>query len=372
MTDPQALLEELAGPAGAGLRVERADGSLLWEGACGLAGPDGPAMTAATPFHLASIAKTFTATLVLQLLGEGAFGGAGLDTPFVGLPPFARHLGDRLAPAGTTLRHLLTHTAGLRDTMEDGPAALGGPEGPAPGSLLAHVIGANPGQGWEPWDPARPDDPLAGVINWYLATGTAAAPLSAPGERFRYSDTGYVLLALVAEAAAGKSYPALVRERILDPLGLGEAVYMPWREPRPDGLPSPDAEVWMGPVPVLASGGNLSFDYGGGGLVARPDALIAFLRALLAGQLFATSEPLAAMTAWQAYEGLAAPRRAVGLGLFETGFGDLRFIGHSGAWSGRMLYAPDHRLFLAGSLNRAGAPNDWHARILRAILETTS
>jgi D-alanyl-D-alanine carboxypeptidase len=370
MTDPATLLASLAGPAGASLRVERRDGSLLWEGAAGAATPAGAAMSADTPFHVASIGKTFTATLILQLAEEGAFGAAGIDRPFAEVAPFAPAIAARLVQPGTALRHLLLHTAGLRDAFEDGPDALAGPQGPAHGSLMAHMTGTDPTRGWEPWDPSRPDDREAGVLNWFLATGTAAAPLSLPGVRFHYSDTGFMLLALLAEAVAGTDYPALVRSRILAPLGLAEAIYMPWREARPAAMTLADAEVWMGPMPVLASGGNLSFDYGGGGQVATPAALIYFLRALLAGRLFRRPETLAAMTALQAVDGLVAPRRAVGLGLFETGFGRFRFIGHSGAWSGRMLFEPDLGLFLSGTLNQAGAPTGWHADMLQSVLET--
>jgi D-alanyl-D-alanine carboxypeptidase len=369
MTDPAALLTDLAGPAGASLRVERADGTLLWAGAAGAATPGGPPMTAETPFHVASIGKSFTAALVLQLAEAGRFGPTGLDTPFAEVAPFAPAIAARLVQPGTTLGQLLRHTAGLRDTFEDGPEALGGPQGPADGSLMAHMLRTDPGRRWEPWNPARPEDREAGVINWFLATGTAAAPLSPPGDRFHYSDTGFMLLALAAEAAAGAPWPELVRARLLAPLGLGQSVYTPWREPRPTTLAGPDADVWLGEQPVLASGGCLSFDYGGGGLVATPGALIAFLRALLAGRLFRRPETLAAMTAMATPPGLAAPRRAVGAGLFETGFGPFRFIGHSGAWSGRMLFVPDLGLYLAGTLNRAGAPPGWHADMLQSILE---
>lgn len=370
MIDPATLLASLAGPAGASFRVESADGALLWEGAAGTATPGGPPMTPATPFHVASIGKTFTATLILQLAEEGDFGPGGIDTRYAEIAPFAPAIAARLVQPETTLRHLLSHMAGMRDAFEDDAHALGGPDGPAAGSLMAFMMASDPSRRWEPWDAERADDREAGVINWFIASGTAAAPLSPPGARFHYSDTGYMLLALLAEAVTGTAYPALVRSRILAPLGLETAVYMPWREFRPTALTAPDAEVWLGPTPLLAAGGNLSFDYGGGGQVATPAALNAFLRALLGGALFRQPETLAEMTALQAAEGLAAPRRGVGLGLFETGIGGFRFLGHSGAWSGRMLFEPDHGLFLSGTLNQAGAPVGWHADMLHSVLET--
>lgn len=370
MTDPGALLTQLAGAAGANLRVERADGSLLWQGAAGPAMPGGAAMTPESPFHTASIAKTFTATLILQLAEEGRFGTTGLDTSFAAIAPFEPAIAARLAPAATTLRHLLSHTSGLRDGFEDSAEEVGGRNGPASDSLMQHMIAGDPSRDWTPWNPASPDDREAGVLNWFLASGIAAAPLSLPGARFHYSDTGYMLLALIAEAVAGADYPSLVRTRILRPLGLENQIYMPWREPRPVAMTYPDADVWMGEMPLIASGGNLSFDYGGGGLVATPSALIAFLRALLAGRLFRSPDTLAAMAHLHAPPGLALPRSGVGLGLFETRLGRFRFMGHSGAWSGRMLFAPDEGLFLAGSLNRTDAPTDWHAEMLQSILET--
>ena len=54
------------------VRIEAEDGRLIFEGAAGVARPDtGAAMSPSTPIHIASVAKTFTATLVLQLAEEG-------------------------------------------------------------------------------------------------------------------------------------------------------------------------------------------------------------------------------------------------------------------------------------------------------------
>jgi hypothetical protein len=76
------------------------------------------------------------------------------------------------------------------------------------------------------------------------------------------------------------------------------------------------------------------------------------------------------MTAMQAPLGLVPPRKGVGLGLVQTGFDRFAFVGHSGAWSGRLFHEPGHDLFLAGTLNQAGAPSGWHADMLQSVLET--
>ena len=57
---------------------------------------------------------------------------------------------------------------------------------------------------WVPWDPERPDDPQAGIVNYYL-NQLAHAPVGPPGEQYHYSDTAYVILGLVIERLTGQS-----------------------------------------------------------------------------------------------------------------------------------------------------------------------
>ncbi|MBL8648640.1 MAG: beta-lactamase family protein, partial [Sphingosinicella sp.] len=170
---------------GAVVRVEDADGAPLLVAADGEARP-GIAMTAAHGFHIASVTKTMTAAIVLQLAEDGALGPRGIDSAYGDFGVFAPEITARLHRSGgeslahrITLRHLLTHTSGLRDAMEDDAATLGGP---APDSLIGRILapGGDPRHAWKPWDPEWPLDPEAGVINLFLANGTADAPLAAP------------------------------------------------------------------------------------------------------------------------------------------------------------------------------------------------
>ena len=45
-----------------------------------------------------------------------------------------------------------------------------------------------------------------------------------PGQEYRYSNSGYVLLAMIAERASGTSFPALVKESVFDPLGMNSSL----------------------------------------------------------------------------------------------------------------------------------------------------
>ena len=134
----------------------------------------GRPVTTDTLFEIGSIGKTFTAIVILQLAEEGRL---GLDDPVVRHLPWFRvpRTGARI-----TIRHLLSqHRAGSR------PASTGTPE--------------------------------ATFQVWRLRD---LWPGCGPGRRYHYSNVGYKTLGLVIEALEGESYPAVLRRRILEPLGM--------------------------------------------------------------------------------------------------------------------------------------------------------
>jgi len=113
-------------------------------------------MTPTHQFHIASITKTITATLILQLWEKGAFGSKGLDVSLGELSVFTPEILNRLHNknnvaygADITLRQLLTHTSGLKDPFSDdangiaadydGQAAPDSITG-SPGILLKQII----------------------------------------------------------------------------------------------------------------------------------------------------------------------------------------------------------------------------------------
>ena len=360
--------------AGAVVRVETADGRLIFEGAAGIARPDtGAAMTPTTPIHIASVAKTFTATLVLQLAEEGRLGPRGIDTAFAEFGVFPLEVLARLHRRDgvshserITLRQLLTHTAGIRDAMVDDADHCGGP---APGSLIGGMLApdGNLTRAWVPWDATRPEEASAGVVNFFIGRGIADQPMCLPGEGFHYSDTGFVLLGLLIERLEARALHASLRARVMDPIGLN-STYLAYRDdPALGANRAPEAEVYAGALPALSSGVNLSFDWAGGGLVSTAADLATFLRALLGGRLFQLDTTLAQMTQWIRPAGLDDSRTGVGLGLFRTRCDGAELWGHSGAWGTKLAFEPCSRLVFAGTTNQARSRNDWHHPfILRA------
>ncbi|GFP40118.1 serine hydrolase domain-containing protein, partial [Candidatus Hakubella thermalkaliphila] len=122
----QDLLRRLVSRKGvkhAIIAVERGDESFRWIGAAGDAKPDGTPMRADTPFFIASVDKLFTATVILKLRERRH---VGLDEPISTYLPQTligglHRLGGVDYTGTITVRHLLSHTSGLADWLEDRP-----------------------------------------------------------------------------------------------------------------------------------------------------------------------------------------------------------------------------------------------------------
>ena len=137
------------------------------------------AATPDTVFDTASVTKPFTATAIMMLVEEGKI---GLDDKISRYIPNASETWRDIS-----VRHLLSHTAGLK--AEFMPTLKGR------------------------W--------LTDYTTAEMFEAAAKLPLdSAPGDRYRYSDTGYFLLGLIIEKASGKRYGEFLAERMFKPLGM--------------------------------------------------------------------------------------------------------------------------------------------------------
>ena len=181
-----ALMQRYAGDVpGAALLVLR-DGEPLVRRAYGLADVEaGTQVAPATSFRLASVSKQFTAAAVLLLAEDGRL---ALDEPVRRWLPSLPASFDAV-----TLHHLLSHTSGIAD-YED---------------LM---------------DPAATAQVHDADVLRLLATSEAAKPYFLPGTAYRYSNSGYALLALVVGEASGRDFASFLRERIFLPLGMRDTV----------------------------------------------------------------------------------------------------------------------------------------------------
>ena len=141
-----------------------------------------------TRFRIGSVTKQFTAAIVLQLVEEGRIDLQASITDY--LPDYPPAQGDKV-----TIHHLLTHTSGI-PSYTDLPGFMEGPVR----------------------EPFTPSDSLLPVF-WEMDLEFE------PGARWSYNNSGYHILGVIIERVTGRSYDRVLRERILEPLGLENTGY---------------------------------------------------------------------------------------------------------------------------------------------------
>ncbi|HJR74353.1 MAG TPA: serine hydrolase domain-containing protein [Luteimonas sp.] len=266
-------------------------------------------------FRIASITKTFVAATVLKLWEDGRI---DLEAPITRWLPASwtqRLAGDGYRPEKMTVRHLLSHTSGLADHAQ--------------AKQFIATIKADPATEW-----SRARD-IARLVEW-------TDPMGTPGEKFAYSDTGYLLLGAIVEEITGQDLPDAVRAQLgLDRLGLKDTYWERYEPARGrvrahQMFEGDDTYAW-----------NPSLDlFGGGGLVASTADIAAFFDALLQGRVFSKPATLQRMLS---AEGLPAgsPYR---LGLFDYDLKDAHGIGHSGFWGTLAMRDPVSGRTVAGAV----------------------
>ncbi|MFE7129266.1 serine hydrolase domain-containing protein [Streptomyces sp. NPDC057638] len=183
-------------------------------------------------FRMGSNTKTFVATVVLQLVGEGRMRlDDTVDHWLPGVVAGNGHDGRRI-----TVRQLLQHTSGLPD-YDDKLPGLADPEG-----FRKHRF-----------DHYRPGD--------LIALALRDRPHFEPGKGWGYSSTGYILAGMIIEKATGNHWSEEVRSRITEPLGL-KHTYSPGRL---TGLPRPHTRAYQQFTSqgVLIDSTEMSVTYGG-------------------------------------------------------------------------------------------------------------
>ena len=184
--DLERRVRELVGRPRGGLAVGVASGGEEAYACFGAARPGGRPVDEDTIFEIGSITKVFTGVLLAVCARDDL---VALDDRL------SAHLPGHRARVDPTLRELATHASGLPNVTR----GLGWRE-------AAFVVGL------------RARDPHAGVTRADFEAGLARTRTRR--RRFRYSSLGVGLLGEALAAAGGRPYEELLRERVLDPLGL--------------------------------------------------------------------------------------------------------------------------------------------------------
>lgn len=297
-------------------------GELVHRGSVGDVPPE---RAASAPFRIASMTKSFTAATVLILRDDGLL---ALDTPLVDVLPWTRSIGLPATAPPVRIAHLLTMTAGFPTD--------------------------------DPWGDRQESLPIEDFDALVEGSLTFCRP---PGLEFEYANLGYALLGRVISQVTGQDYRAVVRERLLDPLGMQASTF--------DVASASGRVIGMHPV----ASGLLEQEEGPsgafspmGGLWSTVDDLASWI-AFLEGA-WADAPDSGPLSRWSRREmqraHVTVGREAdgsfdsYGLGLRITEHPEWgRFVHHSGGYPGygsHMRWHPDTRWAVVALANRTYAP----------------
>jgi len=265
-------------------------------------------------FAIGSITKNVVATLVFQLAEEGVL---SLDDPLSKWLPTYSHIDSTI-----TIRQLLAHTSGIYMFWENERL----------------------------WDDLRQF--RESVFPPEVVLGYLKEPYFAPGKGFRYSNTNYLLLALIVTRATHSTLSAEFRKRFWEPLGL-KNTYLSMEEQIPNRL----AHVWgdnfdndgsVRDLTYLPRASHESITYGSSGVFSTAKDLALWCKALFTGKVLQRSSM---------DQMLDFGRKGYGLGVHRFGrkiTHGVNAYGHGGGnigTSAYMAYLPDYDVSIVVMIN---------------------
>jgi len=273
----------------------------------------GASMPPDHPLRIASISKLYTAAVIHSLIGEGRL---ALDQKIADILPAEVMDGLHNGP-DITVRHLLLHTSGIADYYD-----------------TRHYLFSD----WK-------TEPL--TLERTLPVSKRGKPTGAAGERFEYSNMGYILLGAIAEEVSGETLGALIGRYITEPLGATATTYNV-KHPVPNSIHGygtilrPWADTWN------------HWEHSGpdAGVMAPASEVALFLKALFfeEGRLARIGQ---AMLSEEAASYSENQLQALGPHIL-VGSEGLRLIGHSGDVFGYQTVAfaiPERDLIFVGHIN---------------------
>lgn len=249
-----------------------------------------------TRFRVGSITKTFTATMIFQLIEEGKL---GLEDPLEQFFPQVPR-SEKI-----TIRHLLQHRSGIGDVMEIE-------------EFRDHRF------------KALSRDKLIEIIS-------TATPGFEPGTDEAYSNSGYILLGAIVEEITGKSYKEALSERVTSKLGLKDT-YVGTEGISPAKNESYSYRYQSDWVKQPETHNSLLF--GSGALTSTPNDLVKFIHSLFQLELL-SQESLDLMSEEE-------------MGLSKFTYNGKTLYGHTGGIDGFgswLVYLPAEKLAVAYASN---------------------
>jgi CubicO group peptidase (beta-lactamase class C family) len=311
-------------------------------------------ITEDTVFRVGSITKTFTAIAAMQLWEQGRL---DLDAPASDYLRAYRLVPAKASFRPATVRHLLTHTAGIPEVVHV--------------SELLHPS-------WGPFG-SRPvvlsvkaGEPMPSLAEYYR---DGLRLVVEPGTAFAYSNHGFATLGQIVEDVSGTPLARYYREHVFEPLGMT----------------STDLVRSERVAPRLATGYALGLrgaravpdrdriDAGAGGIYSTTRDMARFAAALLGGGANEHGSVLKPATLATMFEHHYQPDPrlpGIGLAFFRSDAGGHRVVGHEGVLPGfnsQLLVAPDDGVGVVAFTNGSSGAFVWlqaeFDRLLRRLLD---
>lgn len=334
------------------IAVESGGRSFRWIGTKGQIDPNGAMVCEDTPFFLASIDKLYNATIAMMLNESGQLDLDDSISIFLpnsitrGLHQYGGiDYSDRI-----TVRHLLSHTSGLADWLEDYSKT---------GSRLIDKI-------IKQGDLSLTINDLADLVREQLKPHFPPQDLSVKHPKVRYSDTNYMLIIAIIEAVTGEPLYQVHEQLLYKPMDLRHT-YFP-------GLSQP-LDTTSEPMSLRARGEPLHIPLllcSIRGIYSTAKDTLTYLRRFMRGDMFQYPGTLVSMqNNWHKF-GFPMDRAALHTPGWpiEYGLGIMRFrlprlltplhsmptvLGHTGSTGCWLFYCPGLDLFLSGSVDEVTA-----------------
>ncbi|GAA3781281.1 hypothetical protein GCM10022271_11960 [Corallibacter vietnamensis] len=287
------------------------------------------------PFYTASITKMFTATAIgiLKDLNKLKFEDKIAQYLPDSLMNNLHILDGKDYSQDLTIAHLLQHTSGLPDYFTDST-------NDESQNIISQLL-MNPNKMWSAEE----------LIQFSKEKMT---PHFVPGEGYHYTDTEYVLLALIIENVSGLSLDKFFKQHIFQPLNMNSSYINLKSKAINNKLP---VVKFYASQYELLSFNSLSADWGGGGLVSTTHDLIAFLKAFNTDKIVKKDTRLAMQNWITETKGMeyGFGIRKVSIDELTNTESDLQLVGHSGSTASFLWYCPQLDIYISGTLNQLEA-----------------
>lgn len=301
-------------------------------------------------FKIASITKTMTSVVILQMEEEGLLSIDDKISKYLGDLEFVRVeeiicIQGKSYGAEVSIRQLLQHSSGIADIFTDAAFRF----------YVNEFLHKK-----QEWNSRK-------LMERFYKYGLNKDGHFIPGEGYFYSDVNYFLLGLIIEKISGQSLANQFRSRIFNPLKMNNTYFEYYEVAKGNGK---TAHSFFGRRDI-SNTLNTSYDWAGGGVVSTTTDLALFLSCLFEGKIFKEILTLQKMTAMVPHNLKTGKIGYYGLGISQYVFNGDLFYGHAGFWGAFIAYCPDKQVTFCGSINQVNPGFDTRRFIEKLIYQFT-